>query len=205
MFFVFLVSRAAVCTPISKGLENIYESDTNASPASFELLYRLVYQYYTSGSEEPRRLVGTHLSTGHELYRLLREFLRNYLTTRFGDGTELKSGDLLRSYIQEWEEYKRSSGVLNKVFLYFNLCWVQKERREGTTNIYDACQLAVVCRRDRVFKALWADLTAVLLKVIEEERNGESIDSDLVHRGAFSYVEVGVNEDASSNLENLTE
>ncbi|KAH9361319.1 hypothetical protein HPB48_006881 [Haemaphysalis longicornis] len=77
-------------------------------------------------------------------------------------------------------------------------------------NIYDAYQLAVVGWRDRVFKVLWADLTAVLLKLIEEQRNGESIDSDLVRlvlvrRGVFSYVEIGVNEDASCNLDNLME
>ncbi|KAH9366645.1 hypothetical protein HPB48_017710 [Haemaphysalis longicornis] len=180
---------------LSKGIDDLYKNDLGErSPDVYKDLYKTVYDYCISVDNscmgDPRWQLGTHRSMGHELYDRLKEFLRHYLLTRFGDGTELKSGDILRSYIKEWEDYKRSSVGLSQIFLYFNLRWVERQRHEGRKNVYDAYQLAVLCWRDCVFRTVWADLTTALLKLIEV---------------VFSYVELGLNEDASSNVDNLTE
>lgn len=193
---------------LSKGLEELYKNDFGErGPDLFKDLYKTVYDYCISlgpsGMGESRRLLGTHHSTAQELYDRLKEFLRDYLLTRFGDGSELKSGDVLRSYIKEWGDYKRSSVGLNEIFLYFNWRWVERERHEGR-KVYDAYQLAVLSWKNCVFKAVWGDLTTALLKLINEERDGGSIDEDFVRQVVFSYVELGVNEDASSK-DNLTE
>ncbi|KAH9366647.1 hypothetical protein HPB48_000590 [Haemaphysalis longicornis] len=195
---------------LSKGIEDLYNNDLGErSPDVYKDLYKTVYDYCisvdNSGMGDPRWQLGTHRSMGHELYDRLKEFLRHYLLTRFGDGTELKSGDILRCYIKEWEDYKRSSVGLSQIFLYFNLRWVERQRHEGRKNVYDAYQLAVLCWRDCVFRTVWADLTTALLKLIEVERNGGSIDGEFVRQVVFSYVELGLNEDASSNVDNLTE
>ncbi|KAJ8597534.1 Cullin repeat-containing protein [Rhizopogon salebrosus TDB-379] len=107
----------------------------------------------------------------------------------------LPNDALLRFYAAEWDRYTTGARFADRVFTCLNGNWVKHERNEGRKGIYPSYTLALVQWRANFFRCVCTKLVDVILRLIERERNGETIDQDSLKKVVDSFVSLGFDEE----------
>ncbi|XP_055342513.1 cullin-1-like [Paramacrobiotus metropolitanus] len=134
---------------------------------------------------------------GMELYKKLRDYIVDHL---HGVLTQIKGyhGDsLLGVYCAKWKDFRFSSQVCNGICDYLNRHWVKRENDEGRNkDVYTIYGMCLVQWREYVFTPIEQQLSRAVLDLINADRNGESINSQLLREIIDNFVELGVTSDA---------
>uniref|UniRef100_A0A915IA79 Cullin-1 n=1 Tax=Romanomermis culicivorax TaxID=13658 RepID=A0A915IA79_ROMCU len=201
-------SLKEIWSDLESGLNQIYARQHMPKPRYMEL-YTQVYNYCTS-AQNPQQMktgpapkgkknvfTGSNIGAefiGMELYLKLKSFFQVYVEKLRKQGEGFMDEGVLNFYVKQWGEFQFSSKVINGICSYLNRHWIRREMDEGNDNIYEIYNLALVTWKQTLFDPLHNQVTSAVLKLIERERKGETINACLVSGVINCYVELGLNE-----------
>lgn len=151
--------------------------------------------HQTGGLTQNHR--GAHL-LGEELYTLLGQYLSDHLKEVVKKSESHSDEALLAFYIREWKRYTDAAKFNNHLFKYLNRHWVKREMDEGKKNVYDVYTLHLVKWKDDFFKVVQEKVMEAVLKLVEKQRNGETIDQLQIKAIVDSFVSLGLDENDST-------
>ena len=131
---------------------------------------------------------------GEELYQLLGQYLTTHLKGVTETSKTHSDEALLTFYIREWKRFTDAAKFNNHLFRYLNRHWVKREMDEGKKNVYDVYTLHLVRWKEDFFKAVQEKVMEAVLKLIEKQRNGETIDQLQIKAIVDSFVSLGLDE-----------
>jgi len=140
---------------------------------------------------------GAHL-LGEDLYQHLIEYLKSHLKDVQAHSKEHVDEALLTFYIKEWNRYTTAGQYNNHLFRYLNRHWVKREMDEGKKNIYDIYTLHLVRWKEDMFTGTQEQVMRSVLKLVEKQRNGETIEQSYIKSVVDSFVSLGLDEQDSS-------
>lgn len=140
---------------------------------------------------------GAHL-LGEDLYHNLMRYLENYLRQLSNAASSHVDEALLAFYMREWERYTTAAKYINHLFRYLNRHWVKREMDEGKKNIYDVYTLHLVQWRSTFFQDVNTKVMQAVLKMVEKQRNGETIEHHQIKAIVESFVSLGLDESDST-------
>ncbi|GAA5930493.1 cullin family protein [Sporobolomyces koalae] len=178
-------------------------------------LYTVAYNYCTSsrmnnggGVNDALGVSSTGRSganlMGADLYKALQQYWIDHLKEVRAAAEDLSDEALLRYYVKEWDRYTNGATYVHRLFTYLNRHWVKREKDEGRKNVYLIYILSLVTWKDHFYTHVQQELklTNAVLKLIEQQRNGETIETELVKKVMDSFVALGLDE-TDSNRQNL--
>jgi cullin 1 len=140
---------------------------------------------------------GAHL-LGEDLYRRLNDYLREHLKGVHEEMVKHVDEALLTFYIKEWKRYTTAGTYNNHLFRYLNRHWVKREMDEGKKDIYDIYTLHLVRWKDDMFGSTQNAVMDAVLRLVEKQRNGETIEQSKIKSVVDSFVSLGIDEQDST-------
>ena len=135
---------------------------------------------------------------GEDLYRNLKDYLKAHLQLIHDQSKSHADEALLSYYIREWDRYTTAAKFTNHLFRYLNRHWVKREIDEGKKDIYDVYTLHLVQWREELFMKVQPNVMAAVLKMVEKQRNGETIEQAQIKSIVDSFVSLGLDETDST-------
>ncbi|PCH40016.1 Cullin-domain-containing protein [Wolfiporia cocos MD-104 SS10] len=188
---------------LEEGVDHIMTKlQTGVSYSKYMSLYTVSYNYCTSskmhgaGDQGLGHRTGANLM-GSDLYNHLIRYFVDHLKTLKVQSDSLQDEALLAYYAQEWDRYTTGANYINRLFTYLNRHWVKRERDEGRKGVYPVYTLALVQWKNNFFlhvQSKGQKLAGAILRLIERQRNGETINQTLVKKVVDSFVSLGLDE-----------
>ncbi|KAG5642526.1 hypothetical protein DXG03_002599 [Asterophora parasitica] len=185
---------------LSEGVDLIMTRlEAGLSFPDYSNFYTAVYNYCTSTRMSGKSLEGNRAGAnlvGADLYSKLNLYLVHHFSPMVDKCDSLQDIDLLRYYAAEWERYTTGANYLNRLFTYLNRYWVKRERDEGKKTVYPIYTLALSQWKDVFFTQIQngeeRKITTAVLRLITQQRNGETIDQGLAKKVIDSFVSLGL-------------
>ncbi|KAF2762209.1 Cullin-domain-containing protein [Pseudovirgaria hyperparasitica] len=187
-------------TGVSRIMENLREG---MEMKTYMGLYTAIHNFCTAqkavgtGGFNNNTRGGAHL-LGEDLYNHLIEYLKAHLGGVQQASKAHVDEALLAFYIKEWNRYTTAGTYNNHLFRYLNRHWVKREMDEGKKNIYDIYTLHLVRWKEDMFLGTQKSVMASVLKLVEKERNGETIERSQIKSVVDSFVSLGLDESDSN-------
>lgn len=105
---------------------------------------------------------------------------------------------LLSYYIKEWNRYTIAAKYVHHLFRYLNRHWVKREMDEGKKHIYDVYTLHLVEWRAVLFNKVHEKVMGAVLKLVERQRQGETIEYSQIKSVVESFVSLGLDDQDST-------
>ncbi|TFK28030.1 Cullin-1 [Coprinopsis marcescibilis] len=187
---------------LEEGVDHIMTKlQTGVSYTKYMSLYTVAYNYCTSSKMQGDGTIGLGTKTGanlmgSDLYNNLIRYFTSHLKGLRNTAEHLQDEALLREYASEWDRYTVGANYINRLFTYLNRHWVRRERDEGRKSVYPVYTLALVQWKNNLFVPIQGNLKLVnaILRLIENQRNGETIDQGLVKKVVDSFVSLGLDD-----------
>ncbi|KAF2722984.1 Cullin-domain-containing protein [Polychaeton citri CBS 116435] len=166
-------------------------------------LYTSIHNFCTaqkavgSGSTLNSNHRGAHL-LGEDLYHKLNEYLKNHLKGVHAEMVTHQDEALLSFYIKEWERYTTAGTYNHHLFRYLNRHWVKREMDEGKKDIYDIYTLHLVRWKEDMFGDTQNAVMSAVLRLVEKQRNGETIEQSKIKTVVDSFVSLGIDDQDST-------
>lgn len=135
---------------------------------------------------------------GEELYNKLIDYLKGHLESLLDESKLHADEALLSFYIKAWSQYTIAAKYIHHLFRYLNRHWVKREIDEGKKNVYDVYTLHLVQWRRVLFENLSEKVMEAVLKLVEKQRNGETIEHGQIKQIVDSFVSLGLDESDTS-------
>ncbi|EDO19045.1 hypothetical protein Kpol_2000p10, partial [Vanderwaltozyma polyspora DSM 70294] len=168
--------------------------DKVLSPTMYMEVYTAIYNYCVNKSRSSgqfnndRQSNQSSILVGSEIYRKLKNFLKEYITNFKQNNNET----FLQFYVRRWKRFTIGAIFLNHAFDYMNRYWVQKERSDGKRDIFDVNTLCLMSWKDVMFDPNCELLTNEILEQITLERDGNTIQRNNVTSAIKSFVALGI-------------
>ncbi|KAH6911363.1 Cullin-1 [Coprinopsis sp. MPI-PUGE-AT-0042] len=188
---------------LEEGVDHIMTKlQTGVSYTKYMSLYTVAYNYCTSCKMSSSEGIGLGNRSawcklmGSDLYNNLIRYFNEHLSGLRETADTLQDEALLRYYAAEWDRYTIGANYINRLFTYLNRHWVRRERDEGRKSVYPVYTLALVQWKTQLFIPLQKKMKLVnaILRLIENQRNGDTIDQGLVKKVVDSFVSLGLDE-----------
>ena len=189
------------------GVERLmYSLNEGIDLKTYMSLYTSIHNFCTA-----QKAVGqTHLNSNHrgahllgeDLYHRLNEYLKRHLKGVHEEMVKHSDEALLTFYIKEWKRYTTAGTYNHHLFRYLNRHWVKREMDEGKKDIYDIYTLHLVRWKEDMFGTTQNAVMDAVLRLVEKQRNGETIEQTKIKDVVGSFVSLGI-DDADSTKSTL--
>ncbi|GAB7337285.1 hypothetical protein MBLNU457_g2650t2 [Dothideomycetes sp. NU457] len=170
-------------------------------------LYTAIHNFCTAqkavGNNSPLNAThrGAHL-LGEDLYKRLNGYLKEHLDGVHREMVKHADEALLADYIKEWNRYTTAGTYNHHLFRYLNRHWVKREVDEGKKDIYDIYTLHLVRWKEDMFGSTQNAVMEAVLRQVEKQRNGETIEQGQIKSVVDSFVSLGI-DDQDNTKKNL--
>lgn len=156
-------------------------------------MYQVIHNFCTLSWTFPPNIagLGTQFHCPY-LYRKLKNYLTKHLVQILEKSQSYVDEDLLGFYIQEWDRYSAAAIQIDRWFAYLNGYWVDRAIRAGDLDVYDIFTLQFVQWKEVLLENLSVKVMAVVVKMVEKLRNGETIAHSLVRRIVDCFAVLGL-------------
>jgi cullin 1 len=144
--------------------------------------------------QQPQLTLSSAHLLGEELYNKLKDYLAKHLEDLVVKSRSHTDEALLSFYIKEWDRYTVAAKYIHHLFRYLNRHWVKREVDEGKKNIYDVYTLHLVQWHKVLFDKVSGKVMDAVLKLVEKQRHGETIEHSQIKAVVNSFVSLGLDE-----------